>query len=103
MLTAQPSLAAGQIGRGQYRLAMAVGTSRKYRIGDLHGRHFVETGRAAGLSVAMVEAAMADLHAGFDAAFVTVEAGLPAGFSEAIHAAVLAGASDRLRQLRPGV
>ncbi|WP_242201520.1 type II toxin-antitoxin system HipA family toxin [Sphingomonas hankookensis] len=102
VLSAQPSLAAHQIGCNQFKLAMAVGTSRKYRIGDLHGRHFVETGRAAGLAVAAVEAAMAELHAGFDAAFAAVEAGLPAGFPEAIHAAVLAGARERLRQLRPG-
>lgn len=102
VLTAQPSLVAGQIERKQYKLAMAVGASRKYRIGDLHGRHFVETGRAAGVSVALVEAAMAELHAGFDAAFAAVEVGLPAGFPEAIHAAVLAGARERLRQLRTG-
>ncbi|WP_200921837.1 MULTISPECIES: hypothetical protein [unclassified Sphingomonas] len=81
---------------------MAVGASRQYCIGDLHGRHFIETGRAAGLSVAMVEAAMAEVHAVFDAAFAAVEAGLPAGFPEAIHAAVLAGARERLRQLLPG-
>lgn len=102
VLTAQPSLAAGQIERRHYKLAMAVGASRKYRIGDLHGRHFVETGRAAGLSAAMVGVAMEAIHAGFDAAFAAVEAGLPAGFPEAIHVSVLAGARERLRQLRPG-
>lgn len=99
VLTAQPSLDTHQIRRNQFKLAMSVGTSRHYRIADIHGRHFVETGRAAGLPVALTRQAIDEIRHAFDVAFEEVQRALPADFPEAIHASVLAGASDRLRQL----
>ncbi|WP_188053647.1 type II toxin-antitoxin system HipA family toxin [Sphingosinithalassobacter sp. CS137] len=99
VLTAQPSLDAHQIRRNQFKLAMAVGNSRKYRIFDIHGRHFAETGRAAGLSTQLIGQAIDDIRQGFDRAFSAVEAVLPAHFPEAIHATVLSGARDRLARL----
>ncbi|WP_221774080.1 type II toxin-antitoxin system HipA family toxin [Novosphingobium flavum] len=99
VLTAQPSLDAHQIQRKQLKLAMAVGNSRKYRIFDIHGRHFVETGRAAGLPVQLIGQAIDEIREAFDEAFAAVERLLPKHFPEAIHAAVAAGARERLRQL----
>lgn len=99
VLTAQPSLDAHQIRRNQLKLAMAVGNSRKYRIFDIHGRHFVETGRAAGLPVQLIAQAIDEIRAVFDKAFSAIEHVLPKHFPEAIHAAVAAGARERLRQL----
>lgn len=99
VLTAQPSLDADQIRRNQFKLAMAVGNSRKYRIFDIHGRHFVETGRAAGLSVQLIRQAITEIREAFDEAFSNVERLLPPHFPEAIHVAVAAGARERLRQL----
>jgi len=99
VLTAQPSLDAHQIRRNQFKLAMAIGNSRRYRIFDIHGRHFVETGRTAGLSVQLIGQAMDEIREAFDGAFSSVEGMLPAHFPEAIHAAVVAGARERLRQL----
>src|SRR3546814_12385874 len=49
VLTAQPSLDAGQIERNQFRLAMSIGKNRHYCIHEGLGRHFVQTGDAAGL------------------------------------------------------
>lgn len=99
VLTAQPSLDANQIRRNQFKLAMAVGNSRKYRIFDIHGRHFVEAGRAAGLSVQLIGQAFTEIREAFDEAFLKVERLLPRQFPEAIHAVVAAGARERLLQL----
>ncbi|MBO9712510.1 type II toxin-antitoxin system HipA family toxin [Sphingomonas sp.] len=99
VLTAQPSLDAHQIRRNQFKLAMAVGNSRKYRIFEIHGRHFVEAGRAAALSTQLIARAIDDIRQAFDRAFAAVEALLPAHFPEAIHATVLAGARERLHRL----
>jgi serine/threonine-protein kinase HipA len=99
VLTAQPSLDAHQIRRGQFKLAMAVGNSRKYRIFDIHGRHFVESGKNAGLSARLIEQAITDITDKCDTAFDQIEAQLPKDFPEAIHHFVKMGALSRLRQL----
>ena len=99
VLTAAPSLAAHQIRRNQFKLAMAIGGSRKYRIYDIHGRHFVETGRAAGLSDRWIGKVIDEIRQAFDRAFSMIERTLPRNFPEAIHLAVAAGARERLRQL----
>ena len=78
---------------------MAIGNSRRYRIFDIHGRHFVETGRAAGLSIQLVGQAIDEIRASFDRAFSDVAHQLPAHFPEAIHASVAASARERLRLL----
>jgi serine/threonine-protein kinase HipA len=99
VLTAQPSLDAHQIRRNQFKLAMAAGNSRRYRIADIRGRHFVETGRAAGLSPDLIGQAISEIRQSFDAAFEEIQLTLPPDFPEAIHASVLAGASERLQHL----
>lgn len=99
ILTAQPSLDTHQIRRNQFKLAMAIGNSRRYRIFDIHGRHFVETGRAAGLSIQLIGQAIDEVRASFDRAFNDVEHQLPVHFPEAIHSSVVASARDRIRQL----
>ena len=99
VLTAQPSLDAHQIRRNQFKLAMAIGNSRKYRVFDIHGRHFVETGRAAGLSAQLIGQAIDEIRQDFDQALIAIEHLLPAHFPEAIHATVAAGARERLRRL----
>jgi serine/threonine-protein kinase HipA len=99
VLTAQPSLDAHQIRRNQFKLAMAIGNSRTYRIFDIHGRHFVETGRSAGLSAQLIGQAIDEIRQAFEPAFSAIEGLLPAHFPQAIHAGVLAGARERLRQL----
>jgi len=101
ILTAEPSLAARQIGLKQMKLALSVGTRNHYRIADIHGRHFVQTGEAAGLSGAMIGEALDEMRAATETAFETVQKNLPAGFPEGIHAAVKSAAMKRLESLRP--
>lgn len=95
IVSAQPSHDAHQIRRNQFKLAMAAGTSRHYRISEVHGRHFVETTRAAGLADSLIAQAIDELEERFDTAFATVERALPPDFPEAIHASISAGARER--------
>jgi serine/threonine-protein kinase HipA len=99
ILTAEPSLSAREIEPKQMKLALSVGTRNHYRIGDIHGRHFVQTGEAAGLSSALIGQAFDEMRAAADTAFAKVEADLPSGFPEAIHAVVKSAAIKRLTHL----
>ena len=96
MLTAQPSLDAGQIERKQMKLAMAVGTNNHYRIEGIHGRHFMETAQAAGLPKAMARAAIEEIVTSAHKALKQVQEALPRAFPTAIHAAVSRAVASRV-------
>lgn len=100
ILTAEPSLAAREIEPKQMKLALSVGTRNHYRVGDIHGRHFLQTGQAAGLSAATIREALDQMRAAAETAFEIVQKDLPAGFPEGIHAAVKSAATRRLDSLR---
>jgi serine/threonine-protein kinase HipA len=99
VLTAQPGLDAHQIQRKAFKLAMSVGSNRKYRITDIHGRHFVEIAKEAGLGPTLVKKAIGDIQGSADGAFATMEKALPGAFPQAIHDSVKAAVFDRLRSL----
>src|SRR3546814_6463760 len=63
ILSAQPSLDAGQIERKQMKLAMSVGSKNHYRIDQVHARHFVQTAERAGLPKAIVREAIEEVRA----------------------------------------
>lgn len=97
VLTAQPSLAGRQIERKQMKLAMSVGARRHYRIEEIVGRHFVQTGREAGLPKVLVNKAIEDMaDTAADALDKTAKA-LPGDFPDSIHEAVSAGVLKRVR------
>ncbi len=100
ILTAQPSLDAGQIRRRQMKLAMSVGTNRHYHTDDIVGRHFVQTAEAAGLPKTLVHNAIEATVDTAQAALAKVEHELPKRFPEAIHASVKAAVIRRLKALR---
>jgi serine/threonine-protein kinase HipA len=100
ILTAQPSLDTRQIERKQMKLAMAVGKNRHYRIADIHGRHFLQTGEDAGLPKSLVRAAIDDMGDAAGEALQKLEGELPAGFPEEIHVSVKAAVLDRIGALR---
>ncbi len=81
--------------------ALSVGDSRHYRIDEIHGRHFVHTAVRAGLSRRIAEESLAAVVASAKSAFDEVESKLPAGFPMKIHAAVKAGALQRLKRASP--
>ncbi|NOJ44788.1 type II toxin-antitoxin system HipA family toxin [Bradyrhizobium archetypum] len=100
VLTAQPSLDTGQIQRKQMKFAMSVGTNNHYRIAEVQGRHFVQTGEAAGVPKKLVQESIQGVAAAAEAALAKIESELPRGFPEAIHTSVKAAAMQRLRSLK---
>jgi serine/threonine-protein kinase HipA len=96
VLTAQPSFEKKQIDRRQMRLAMSVGTNRHYRIGEIRGRHFVQTGKAASLAESVVLATIEEMAETAKRALQKVENTLPTDFPPALHESVSKGMMDRL-------
>ena len=99
VLTAQPSLHRGQIQRKQMRLAMSVGSRNHYRIGEVQGRHFIQTAEA-GVPRRLVENAIASVADQATAALNKIERELPENFPKYIHASVKAAVVERLRSLK---
>ena len=100
VLTAQPTLDAHQIERKQMRLAMSVGDSHHYKISEIHGRHFIQTGEVAGLPKSLIRDAIETIAAAAENAIAQIESELPPGFPDAIHKSVSAAVTERLRRLR---
>jgi serine/threonine-protein kinase HipA len=100
ILTAQPSFDAGQFDRKQFRLAMSVGTNRHYQMHEILGRHFVQTGDAAGLPKRLVLDVLGTMADTAQAALDKVERELPADFPEAIHESVKQATMERLDSLK---
>jgi len=100
VLTAQPSYDAGQIRRNSFKLAMGVGDSNKYRIEEIAGRHFVETGVKARIPSSLVRNIIDEVQDTAAAIFDRIAAELPPGFPEPLHASVSVAAAARLKILR---
>jgi len=100
VLTAQPSLDAGQIQRKQMKLAMSVGTNRHYQIDGIVRRHFEQTGEDAGLPKILIRNSIEAVAAQAEAALDRIENELPRAFPQAIHASVKAAVIKRLSELR---
>ena len=99
VLTAQPSLDAGQIARKQMKLAMSVGSDRQYTIGFIEGRHFIQTAERAGLSAALAQAALEEVAKEAEQAMDAVAKLLPAGLLETIHVCVHKAMKSRLAKI----
>jgi serine/threonine-protein kinase HipA len=99
VLSVQPMVDAGQIGRNAFKLSMGVGNSGKYRLNEIHGRHFVETGKACGLSPTQISHTLDELR---EQAVTTIEAvntNLPADFPPALVASIADGIRSRTNRL----
>ncbi len=103
VLTAQPSFDGKQIDRRQMRLSMSVGTNCHYRISEIKGRHFVQTGKAAGMGESMVHALIEEMVGTAPRALQKVESALPTDFPPALHASVGKGVMGRLDLLQVGI
>ncbi len=100
VLTAEPSFHARQMQRKQMKLSMSVGNSKHYRISEITGRHFLQTGEAAGLPKFLVREAMEEMADIGPTAIKNIENQLSAGFPKGIHAAVKKGLLARLAYLK---
>jgi serine/threonine-protein kinase HipA len=96
VLTVQPSLDAGQLQDKDMKLAMRAGKGRHYKVSEIQGRHFVETGLAAGFSREQVAQVFEYIRM---RAVVTALADMPAGFPEALFASVKRGFEQRMPRL----
>src|SRR3546814_661020 len=99
VLTAQPSLDAGQIERNQFRLAMSIGKNRHYCIHEGLGRHFVQTGEAAGLPKKLIKDAIDAMIDTAATAVSSVEQSLPTDFPGMIPESVSGALAERVKGL----
>lgn len=100
VLTVQPSLDAGTLQIKQMTLAMRVGKNRHYRVAEIVGRHFLETGLQAGLSRKQVENIFEDIRTTSDAAFAATIEKMPKDFPEALTASVKKGFDQRMMRMK---
>ncbi len=99
VLSAQPAFDKKQIPTNRYKLAMSVGTNRKYRILDIAGRHFVETGREAGFGKAQIRAMVEEVLAKAPGAAGRALGRMPKDFAREIHDSVASAIAERLPRL----
>lgn len=99
VLSAQPALDAKAIPHRAYTLAMSAGESRHYKILDIHGRHFAETAKEAGLRPRLVRGVIEEI---FDLAPLACEralAQMPPGFHPETHSSIGGAIAHRLPRL----
>jgi serine/threonine-protein kinase HipA len=99
VISAQPSLDAGQIKRNKMKLAMAVGDSRHYVVDGVMPRHFVQTAAKAGIGARLVTAIFDELREQASSAVEQVTASLPKAFPAEVADSISNGVKARLRRL----
>lgn len=100
VLSAQPAFDAKAIPHRAYTLAMSAGASRRYKILDIHGRHFAETADEAGLQPRMVKAVVEEIFDLAPGACEQALAQMPTGFDPETHNSIASGMASRLPRLR---
>ena len=101
VLTAQPSVDNAQIRQNQMKLAMCVGKSRHYKIGEIQGRHFVQSGLSAGMPKALIWSVIDSIIDRAKDAIDETGNSLPKDFPMEIHDSVSKAVLERLERLRP--
>jgi serine/threonine-protein kinase HipA len=96
VVSAQPSVDAGQIRHNQMKLAMAIGQNRHYVVDTIVPRHFLQTGQLCGLPVQMVESVIEELSDVGSTKIDEVMRQLPDGFPEVVASSVSGAAKRRL-------
>ena len=99
VLSAQPSVDAGQIQHNKMKLAMAVGNSRHYTVNSVTTRYFIETAGRAGIGASVVEKIIDDIRVKASDAIEQVKRELPEDFPEDIATSIINGFIGRMRQL----
>jgi serine/threonine-protein kinase HipA len=99
VLTAQPAFDAKRIPHKRYRLAMSAGASPHYRIDDVLGRHFVQSGKAAGLGPTLMRKVMDEIHEAAETAPARALSEMPGDFHAEAHDAIKVILPRRLKML----
>ena len=95
VLTAQPSLDAGQIQQKKLKLAMSVGKKRHYPVASIMPRHFLQTAALAGVGLPLVRTIFEDLAANAERQTEAVIDALPRGFPDQLIASAHAAVKSR--------
>lgn len=101
VISAQPSVDAGEIRLNQFQLAMSVGDNRHYRINTIAPRHFFETARRAGMAEQVVSSILEELRDTAIKAVKNTVVQLPKNFPEEVATAIQLGINRRLHFIRP--
>lgn len=99
VISAQPSFDEKRIRHREYKLAMAMGDRRHYRILDIRRRHFVETAVASGINATTANGLIEEIIEKTPKAIHTALKKLPADFSGALAQSIVEGVKTRVAQL----
>ncbi|TPI36942.1 type II toxin-antitoxin system HipA family toxin [Mesorhizobium sp. B3-1-9] len=80
VLTAQPSLDAGQIPRKKFKLAMSAGKGRHYSIHEIVPRHFMQTADVSGVGTSLMRKVLEDISENAERRTEAVISSLPRHF-----------------------
>ena len=96
VISAQPSVDAGQIRQNSFRLAMAVGDNRHYRINTITPRHFRQSAQHAGVGKEIVHSIFGELRESGQEAIAQTLDRLPTRFPKQVSASIRNGFLRRL-------
>ncbi|BCH20792.1 type II toxin-antitoxin system HipA family toxin [Mesorhizobium sp. L-8-3] len=99
VLTAQPSLDAGQIQQKKFKLAMSVGKNRHYPVEGIMPRHFLQTAELARVGASLMRAIFEDLGANAEKQADAVIAALPHDFPDRLVTSVMPAVKSRVQLL----
>ncbi|CAN5328691.1 hypothetical protein BH10PSE6_BH10PSE6_30750 [soil metagenome] len=97
VLSVQPNFDAGRIRHSHMKLAMAVGTSRHYRLDEIAPRHFLETARLSDIPATVAESVLEEIADTAPKAMETTLAALPKGFPAPLARSIVTAARQRLK------
>ena len=99
VMSAQPSVDAGQLRQNRFKLAFAVGDNRHYVINTILPRHFAQTAVREGIPALMIDEICRELAEGAEPAIQIVLNSLPQQFPAELADSVIDGIRGRLRLL----
>jgi len=99
ILTLQPSVDRGQVLHKEFKMAMRVGSSKKYHVQYIRGRHFSHTGRECGLSTQAINTVFDELMDTTPTVLNNITDYLPDNFPAELVDSITAGVLHRLPRL----
>lgn len=100
VISAQPSVDAGEVRPNQFKLAMAVGNTRHYRVNTIGARHFFETARRAGVGDQIIASIFNELSESASNVVKDTLVQLPKEFPKAVARSIQSGIERRLRLIQ---
>lgn len=99
VMSAQPTVDAGQIRHNQMKFAMAVGNRRHYVMATIMPRHFVESAQKVGVPANDVENIFSELRETAPSAITKVRESVKDAIPTELSRSIIGGAEERLRLL----